>query len=127
MNSKKVDSMDIDSILHHYLTAALWSSINEESETEEFFDERFSIEDFDECTVNIAKNEIRAFLLLSPKGARKLSPDMIGHDFWLTRNGHGAGFWDRGLGKLGDKLTDASEKLGGVNHVFEDDGKVYIE
>ena len=27
-----------------------------------------------------------------------LSPDNIeqaGHDFWLTRNGHGAGFWDR--------------------------------
>ena len=21
-----------------------------------------------------------------------------GHDFWLTRNGHGVGFWDRGLG-----------------------------
>lgn len=27
-----------------------------------------------------------------------LSPENIeqaGHDFWLTRNGHGAGFWDR--------------------------------
>lgn len=21
--------------------------------------------------------------------------DHLGHDFWLTRNGHGAGFWDR--------------------------------
>ena len=21
--------------------------------------------------------------------------DQAGHDFWLTRNGHGAGFWDR--------------------------------
>lgn len=32
-----------------------------------------------------------------------------GHDFWLTRNGHGAGFWDRGLGDIGDKLTDVSK------------------
>ena len=23
------------------------------------------------------------------------SPDQLGHDLWLTRNGHGAGFWDR--------------------------------
>lgn len=29
----------------------------------------------------------------------------FGHDFFLTRNGHGAGFWDRGLGELGDRLT----------------------
>lgn len=28
-----------------------------------------------------------------------------GHDLWLTRNGHGAGFWDRGAGALGDQLT----------------------
>lgn len=28
-----------------------------------------------------------------------------GHDLWLTRNGHGAGFWDRDLGELGDRLT----------------------
>ena len=22
--------------------------------------------------------------------------EQLGHDLWLTRNGHGAGFWDRG-------------------------------
>lgn len=31
------------------------------------------------------------------------------HDYWLTRNGHGAGFWDRGLGDAGQRLTDLSE------------------
>jgi hypothetical protein len=30
-----------------------------------------------------------------------------GHDFILTANGHGAGFWDRGLGGAGKTLTDA--------------------
>lgn len=35
-----------------------------------------------------------------------------GHDFWLTRVGHGAGFWDRGLGDLGERLTDASKAYG---------------
>lgn len=31
-----------------------------------------------------------------------------GHDFALTANGHGAGFWDRGLDELGDQLTAAA-------------------
>jgi hypothetical protein len=35
-----------------------------------------------------------------------------GHDFWLTRSGHGAGFWDRGLGALGERLTEASKAYG---------------
>ena len=25
-----------------------------------------------------------------------LPPEGLGHDFWLTRNGHGSGFWDAG-------------------------------
>jgi hypothetical protein len=35
-----------------------------------------------------------------------------GHDFALTRNRHGAGFWDRGLGDLGDRLTKAAHAYG---------------
>ena len=38
--------------------------------------------------------------------------ECIGHDFMLTRNGHGAGFWDRGLGELGDRLSKASGPYG---------------
>lgn len=33
----------------------------------------------------------------------------------LTRNGHGAGFWDRGLGALGTELTNACKPYGGVD------------
>ena len=36
----------------------------------------------------------------------------FGHDLALTRNGHGAGFWDRGLGDAGDVLTSWAESLG---------------
>lgn len=35
-----------------------------------------------------------------------------GHDLWLTRNGHGAGFWDRGLGEIGETLTKAANAMG---------------
>ena len=34
------------------------------------------------------------------------------HDFALTRNRHGAGFWDRGLGDIGARLTEAAHAYG---------------
>jgi hypothetical protein len=54
--------------------------------------------------------------------------ERAGHDFWLTRNRHGVGFWDR------DDLTqDVSERLTNAAHTFGecwatlgDDEFVYI-
>jgi hypothetical protein len=49
-----------------------------------------------------------------------------GHDFWLTRNNHGAGFWDGDLPKeLGSALTKASKTFGEFNLHVGDDGKIY--
>ena len=49
-----------------------------------------------------------------------------GHDFWLTRNGHGAGFWDGDYPKeLGDALTKASKVFGEYDLYIGDDGKIY--
>lgn len=46
--------------------------------------------------------------------------ERFGHDMALTRNGHGAGFWDRGLpGDAGDVLTAWAKSLGSL-HVFDD-------
>lgn len=51
-----------------------------------------------------------------------------GHDFWLTRNHHGTGFWDRGHpDELGDRLTAAAEKFGDFSLYVGDDGQVYGE
>jgi hypothetical protein len=41
-----------------------------------------------------------------------LRPEQCGHDFALTRNGHGAGFWDRGYGDVGECLTRACKPYG---------------
>jgi hypothetical protein len=43
---------------------------------------------------------------------KDIDPEQAGHDFALTRNRHGAGFWDRGLGEAGDKLTEAAHVYG---------------
>lgn len=58
------------------------------------------------------------------KGPRDVY-DRAGHDFWLTRCGHGAGFWDRGLGDIGCKLTEAASVYGSVDLYIGDDGLIY--
>lgn len=52
-----------------------------------------------------------------------------GRDFWFTRNGHGVGFWDRGLGEVGDELSAAcgyGTDFPPVDIYVGDDGKIYI-
>jgi hypothetical protein len=53
-------------------------------------------------------------------------PNRAGVDFWLTRNGHGAGFWDRGLGSVGDELASAARIYGGRDLYRGDDGLIYF-
>lgn len=67
--------------------------------------------------------ENRADIIAYVAAGRDL--EHAGHDLWLTRNGHGAGFWDRGLGELGDRLTDAAHKMGG-RPCFVGDGPTVI-
>ncbi len=48
-----------------------------------------------------------------------------GRDYWYTRNGHGVGFWDRGLGEVGDKLADAA-RYSEVDVYWTDAGEVSL-
>ena len=42
-----------------------------------------------------------------------------GHNLWLTSQGHGAGFWDRGLpDDLCDALCDAADRFSGIYPEF---------
>ena len=54
--------------------------------------------------------------------------ERAGMDFWYTRNGHGCGYWDRGLGDVGDKLSEACGHRtiwGEVDLYLGDDNKVH--
>lgn len=55
--------------------------------------------------------------------------DCIGHDFLLTRNGHGAGFWDRDWlpDGLGDALTEYTKNWGECYATLGDDDAVYTD
>lgn len=56
-----------------------------------------------------------------------MSDNQAGHDFWLTRNGHGAGFWDGDWPEpMAAKLDEASKAFGEANPYLGDDGKIYL-
>jgi hypothetical protein len=39
--------------------------------------------------------DCRNFLYATKDLSEDDNPEQLGHDLWLTRNGHGTGFWDR--------------------------------
>lgn len=52
--------------------------------------------------------------------------ESAGHDFWLSRNGHGAGFSDRGNEPVFRKLQDAARVYSGVDAYPGDDGYLHF-
>ena len=78
--------------------------------------------------IDAARCQVSEFVMRTPNPLLNgITPEQIGHDLWLTRNGHGAGFWDRGLGAQGDSLTAICEALGGVDSYVGDDGLLYLQ
>jgi hypothetical protein len=74
-------------------------------------------QDFQEANAALLQEAIELSDSYSIEGA--------GRDYWFTRNGHGVGFWDRGLGAVGDALSDAC-RHSTVDVYLGDDGKVCL-
>lgn len=54
------------------------------------------------------------------------TPEQAGHDFWLTRNGHGLSYLDRELGSVGEKLDKVAKVYGCVWPYQSEEGKVCL-
>ncbi|MFA5067971.1 MAG: hypothetical protein WC466_08085 [Candidatus Izemoplasmatales bacterium] len=121
-NEKQENHGEIKNILHAYLEAALWTEEDEIGHANIHTD-------IDKKSILDAERDIENFV--SKIKGLGIYPDMdsdqIGHDLWLTRNGHGAGFWDRKLGEVGEKLSEISREMGGKYVYRGDDGKIHIE
>lgn len=105
-----------------YLECALWSSTDDDGEP---LDREHGTDSIDAGTRADMLSDCRDFWASNYADLHTMEPDQAGHDFWLTRNGHGAGFWDRGLGQQGERLTRAAKIYGGVDLYVGDDGLIY--
>jgi hypothetical protein len=119
-----------------YLITALWSSTDENGDP---LDDKYGLDDLAPATIKQAIADCADFENAQAEtlaaaiatGKVKCGPDFdaygrAGHDFWLTRNGHGAGFWDGDWPKpYGRILTDAAHVYGSVDLYVGDDGLIY--
>ena len=115
----------IDDFTRQYLDTALWSS----TDGGEPMSDKYGLGDIaQECKV-AAQKDCDRFRELAGLMLEENAPNdnMGAHDFWLTRNHHGAGFWDGDWPEHGDALTEICHKFGELNLYVGDDGKVGAE
>jgi hypothetical protein len=122
--------MKLDKFTQAYVETALWSSCDDNDRP---LDENYDISDIDADSLNKMIEDCKAF---QETNAEWLTDEhclhageplpRAGHDFWLTRNGHGAGFWDGDWSYKADQaMTKCSKAYGSVDLCVGDDGKIY--
>lgn len=131
--------MQLDTFTRAYIKTALWSSTDNANEQGgEPLDANYSESDIAPETLQTMVADCADFQ--SSFGEHINGREaQAGHDFWLTRNGHGAGFWDGDwkeampdTGELvpqyrtvGDFLTAMSKPYGSFNLYVGDDNMIH--
>ena len=119
-----------DKFTDSYIETAFWSSHDNEDNPLDFNYDYTDLAEStlatmrDDCAKFQANNRCFVTMCWIYDGMDSVS---AGHDFWLTRNGHGAGFWDGDYPVTGDALTKASKQFPSVDLYIGDDGKIYQE
>jgi hypothetical protein len=124
-----------DAILNAYIECALWSSYDSYDGEGRPLDANYDVEDIAPVALEQMRDDVSDFLADAGHAgaldfwASELGVEQIGHDFWLTRNGHGTGFWDRfatGFGyQCGRVLTEDAKAYGTSDLYVGDDGRLY--
>lgn len=117
-----------DKEFESYLTTLLWSSTDDEGEP---LDKHYEPKDICPEDIQKMRNECDRFSQENSQALEFLinnghTMERIMHDFWLTRNRHGCGFWDGDYPVFGTELTEASHKFGELSPYIGDDGIIYI-
>lgn len=128
------NSPGIEAVLNAYIECALWASTdtgedgtddgNFEGEGELLTDD--AIEAMRAEVVEFCR-ENRGLIEQASQLNDQFDEGMVGHDIWLTRNGHGAGFWDRGLGEVGERLSARARLMGESTIYRGDDGRLHVQ
>jgi hypothetical protein len=129
MKTKQQTLRELSPFVRQYLETALWSTTELYSDTP--LDRTFTVRDFTLKAIKQAIADCEAFQrenadALSEYYAKGYSETDAGHDFWLSRNGHGAGFFDHGNEPCFRALQEAARVWGSVN-LYPYRRKVYAQ
>ena len=128
----------LERFITHYISALLWSTTGENGSP---LDQDHDETDIAPEAMALIRKDCQGFLDThydsifcegapthhGPSLAGYDEAEMAAHDFCLTRNGHGSGFWDDDWPEpQGTILTEAARVYGESNPYIGDDGRVYI-
>lgn len=113
--------MSLETFTAAYIGCALWSS---------------SVTDVDDVEIDLTAHEMApecrsrmeadCASFYAENGDHMEDDEQGGHDFWLTRCGHGAGFWDGDWpDAVATLLTTAAVQFGNVDLYIGDDGLIH--
>lgn len=124
----KVNGFDLAAMVQGYLACAIWTMPEDDDP------DTFCTADFTADARRQAEQDCTDFAVHNPADVADAITRVgyewsrLGHDLWLTRNGHGAGFWDRKEledGGLGDRLSDACRHKS-MDCYAGDDGRLHF-
>jgi hypothetical protein len=122
----------LDDFTRAYIEAAFFTSTDDNDNP---FDESYGISDIapdslakiiDDCNKFRAISEVSADLIRAGEIDVNYDDIRSGHDFWLTRTGHGSGFWSRELGACGDRLSNQARGFGNSDMYVGDDKQLHV-
>lgn len=122
----------MDTFETQFFETLLWQALNIHDEngesTGERIEDRFYVSDLDPLAVAELKAELEDF---TEEACEMLDAEGNGdahdaHIFCLTRNRHGAGFWDGDYPTYGEALTEMSHGYGEIHLYVGDDGRLYV-
>ena len=113
--------------LDAYLVCALWASTDDKDEP---LDQLFDVSDIDPESREKLALEFWEFVHQAEDldGFDNIPEGHLGHNFWLNRNGHGSGFWDRDYltKEQGQAFSKLSHKFGEAYLYVGDDSKIHL-
>jgi|GEM_PF-1812077 len=125
----------LDAFTTAYIEAALWSTTdNSDEQGGEPLDANYTVADIAPPTLEAMKRDCADFQQRfgqlvegdeSPAIEKWGRWELAGHDFWLTRNNHGAGFGDGNFPKHDDELYEAAHSYGDFELYVGDDNIIY--
>ncbi|QNL30613.1 hypothetical protein SEA_SPEEDDEMON_1630 [Gordonia phage SpeedDemon] len=134
---------DLEDMLRGYAEAHLWTHSDEMHEDydpevggDPMLDATYDMDDIDAGVLTRWHEMLAEFVASCPLAVRLYRnaehrgngqwswAELFGHDFLLTQDRHGAGFWDRGHGELGEYLTRMVQPYGESDYLWADNGRL---
>jgi hypothetical protein len=125
----------IDTFTNAYIEAALFSSTDESRDDGgDPMDDNYTVDDIAPATLAKMAEDCRLFQSMFSEFIQD-DVSLAGYHFWMTRNGHGTGFWN-GMwdqpydllpehATVGDYLTAMCKPFGEFDLYVGDDGMIH--